>query len=689
MQKRIKAKTTIKNLEIQELLMKRYRLSENILIKCSMKRFLYNLFVLTQRIQLSQLAMDEIYEYLLNKHVIRKLLRNINSNKIYTRTKAITYLSLFRNETTKNALLDRLEIERKEHIKILIVNGLKRDIDEDVLKGIIKSLIFSKRYYQKRVIKILKKYINQSKYDLSRHFESPIIEIREAFIELSMQVYHPNFEAPLKNTLKEIEEHYIQGNSIILSALSKERINRLYYQTLIALSSYYNLDLSINKYLMNSDDEVVRIAANSLIADGNMETILKLMNFSSLTQRDSIYIEVIYEICENEKEYYQQIFELFLTDIHIRKKYLLAGVLSKKLDYILLTMDDKSNIKELIKAMIMSKHSVNIINFLNANKDLAIQKELLDILEPIAKENYDFYLELNDYLDPKLFKLMGHIQLMYPRQMTPEVEPETRKFKWLLTIVIIIFLFLPITFIVTNMKLIFNSNFQTIIFTYVIDLNIWFIGYYLVVNGIYLIFAILALFEYRKQENLWNIKSEDFLYENGILPPVSIMVPAYNEELSIVESLRSLLSLKYPTYEVIVVNDGSKDSTLETIIKAFKLKRVDYRVNQIVQTRLVKAVYKNKFYKKLTLIDKNNGGKADSLNACINFSKYDYVCGIDADSLIESDGILKMMASALDSDKIPLALGGSIVPVNGATVDHGLVEKYELPKTPLTRFQTI
>jgi cellulose synthase/poly-beta-1,6-N-acetylglucosamine synthase-like glycosyltransferase len=188
---------------------------------------------------------------------------------------------------------------------------------------------------------------------------------------------------------------------------------------------------------------------------------------------------------------------------------------------------------------------------------------------------------------------------------------------------------------------------------------------------------------------LWDIKSRDFTYETGIISPISIIVPAYNEELNIVENIRSLLSLEYPLFEVIVVNDGSKDRSLENIIDAFDLRRVDYRADQKIQTRTVKAIYKNKFYSKLTLIDKDNGGKADALNVGINFSQHDYVCGIDADSLIESDGLLRMMATILDHDEITLALGGSIVPSNGSIVDHGMVEKFGLPKSSIARFQAI
>nr|HPJ23435.1 glycosyltransferase [Bacillota bacterium] len=125
------------------------------------------------------------------------------------------------------------------------------------------------------------------------------------------------------------------------------------------------------------------------------------------------------------------------------------------------------------------------------------------------------------------------------------------------------------------------------------------------------------------------------------------------------------------------------------VIEAFDLKRSDYNTDEVIQTNQVRAIYKNKFYEKLLLVDKDNGGKADALNVGINFSRYEYVCGIDADSIIESDGLLKMMSSVLDHDEITLALGGSIVPVNGSVVDHGFVEKYGLPKSFLTRAQTI
>ncbi len=688
-QKKTKEIKIKKNLQIQKMVMERFGLGKKIKINCSLKLFIHNFFLLSQKVQLTKIALDEAFEYFNKRKYIKKLINKLDSKNAYKRARSITYLSIFNNDLVVSALIERLKIERKEHIKIQIVNSLKNNLDIPTLKAIIASLIESRRYYQIRVIKILKKYIDQTNFDLSVYFSSPLIEIKESFIELAMQIYHPSFEEHLISTLKEIEDHYIYGNSVLLKNVRKERIDRLYYQTLTALSTYYDYDLSSNKYLANLDHEVAKIAANSLTNSNEFKTIELLLNYSSQTSKDIIYAEAIDKICSTNKEFYDNLYDLFKTNIDMRKKILIASVLSKRIDYLLLKIKDSEELEKLISIMIRSKYSVNIINWLNENKNLDMEKRIINIIVPIAKNNYEFYLELNDYLSPSIFKKMGFIQTKFPETNKPDIEPEIFKRRWLITILIISILSLPLIFFISNLNTIISSSFYDIFTLYVITINKWFIFYYLLANLIYIIMTVLAWFEYKRQERLWNIKSEDFLYEDGIISGISILVPAYNEELTIEESLKSLLNLKYPDYEVIVVNDGSKDETLKTIIEAFDLKRVDYYINKLIQTRPIKAVYKNKFYPKLTLIDKENGGKADSLNVGINFSKNDYVCGIDADSLIEADGLLKMMASVLDHDSITLALGGSIVPINGATVNHGYVEKYELPKTPLTRFQSI
>lgn len=179
------------------------------------------------------------------------------------------------------------------------------------------------------------------------------------------------------------------------------------------------------------------------------------------------------------------------------------------------------------------------------------------------------------------------------------------------------------------------------------------------------------------------------LFKKNLLPSISVIAPAYNEEKTIIESVNSLLNLKYPDYELIIVNDGSKDNTLGVLIKYFDLTRVDYIYDCKINTKPVRGVYMNKSMPKLVVVDKENGGKADSLNAGINISKKEYFCGIDADSLLEDDALLKLASLTLDTSIETPALGGNIFPINGCTIERGMIKNIGIPRSRLARFQTI
>jgi cellulose synthase/poly-beta-1,6-N-acetylglucosamine synthase-like glycosyltransferase len=125
------------------------------------------------------------------------------------------------------------------------------------------------------------------------------------------------------------------------------------------------------------------------------------------------------------------------------------------------------------------------------------------------------------------------------------------------------------------------------------------------------------------------------------------------------------------------------------LINYFKLEKEDYIVDYKIQTKPVLGIYKNKSYPKLTVVDKVNGGKADTLNAGINLSVKEYFCGIDADSLLESDALLKISSLVIDEDKENVALGGNILPINGCSVDKGYITNIKIPSTALGKFQMI
>jgi cellulose synthase/poly-beta-1,6-N-acetylglucosamine synthase-like glycosyltransferase len=174
-----------------------------------------------------------------------------------------------------------------------------------------------------------------------------------------------------------------------------------------------------------------------------------------------------------------------------------------------------------------------------------------------------------------------------------------------------------------------------------------------------------------------------------MLPSISILAPAYNEEATIVESVHSLLSLAYPSYEVIVVNDGSRDGTLAALVREFHLEPAGEGENGALASMPVRTIWRSPDIPNLTVIDKANGGKADALNAGLNRAWGEYVCSIDADSLLDPQALLRALFQVLARDREVIAIGGNIFPVNGCSVEHGQLQEIALPEAPLARFQTI
>lgn len=170
--------------------------------------------------------------------------------------------------------------------------------------------------------------------------------------------------------------------------------------------------------------------------------------------------------------------------------------------------------------------------------------------------------------------------------------------------------------------------------------------------------------------------------------PVSILVPAFNEEKTIVENIRSLLALQYPLFEVIVINDGSHDETLKKVIEAFDLKEVTQPIRYRIKTRKVKGIYRNIDIPNLILVDKEHGGKADALNAGINISNYPVIVPVDADSVLDSDSLVRVMMPFIE-DKRTIAVGGIVRVANGTKVVEGKVINVNLPTSYLAIFQVI
>ncbi|WP_257968112.1 glycosyltransferase family 2 protein [Peribacillus deserti] len=209
------------------------------------------------------------------------------------------------------------------------------------------------------------------------------------------------------------------------------------------------------------------------------------------------------------------------------------------------------------------------------------------------------------------------------------------------------------------------------------------------VISFYTIILLISMIQLRKEYNLdTDLAYEEYLHEN-FTKPVSIIVPAYNEEAGIIPSVRSLLTINYPEFEVIVVNDGSKDHTLNKMISEYEMKEIKKALRVQVETSPIRAIYQSELLPHLYLIDKENGGKADALNAGLNFSSFPYFCSLDGDSILERDAFTKVMKPIIDSNEEVIASGGSIRIANGCDIQSGRILKVGLANSPLVIMQTI
>ena len=221
----------------------------------------------------------------------------------------------------------------------------------------------------------------------------------------------------------------------------------------------------------------------------------------------------------------------------------------------------------------------------------------------------------------------------------------------------------------------------------IVALELFFVSYFSIALLFYVAFGLVALVDLtRYRRRVW--RTDLRALRSGVgYQPISILVPARNERETIVASVRSLLMLDYPEFEVIIVNDGSTDDSLARLQEAYGLVPVPMAWPVHLRTRPIAQAYRSAEHRNLIVLDKVQGGKSDALNAGINVSQYPLFCSLDADSLLESDALLRI-ARALAEDERIVAAGGIIRVLNGATVKGGKVDAAHAPRSLLLLAQS-
>jgi cellulose synthase/poly-beta-1,6-N-acetylglucosamine synthase-like glycosyltransferase len=227
----------------------------------------------------------------------------------------------------------------------------------------------------------------------------------------------------------------------------------------------------------------------------------------------------------------------------------------------------------------------------------------------------------------------------------------------------------------------------------VLSIQPLFLAYFILYNTYTLWLIALSARQVRRRVAGHFIEDLDFIDEADLSKPLTMIVPAYNEEVPIVDTVTGLINCDYPRFEIVVVNDGSSDSTLERLKSAFQLRRTDAPYRPAITTAPVRAMYRASIplpaqVMQLIVIDKENGGKADAMNAGINASATPYFVSLDADSILDQRALKELMRVVQEDPRV-VAVGGQVAIANGCTVRNSHVVKVGLPARSLPRFQMV
>ena len=660
---------------------KKYFDNEDVKLPVSKTFFLKALIDVDEQVQLEENVRDLIIADLLDHQFLKKQIRRLKSNKRHHRLLAVFYLGRLKQVHITETLFERFKIEKDETIKLSMIPHFSILKKEEVFEVLMNDLIYKNDIYHERMCTLISNHLRaiydvlpRYKKDFRYHIVLALSRMGKFFADDFLLTYmQEQLEWIIKSHPYQSDRNQ-KIKDILLNNLLKHVPSLFYDET----------------FLNHQDISVKKAAISALAFKPQLSCVSRLINDLDDSDLDQQRIKTLSKIMLSEKTYLEHVLRIYhdLNEIQKRK---IAYVLAERIDYIILRLINKNqSLLSIIIKQIMSENIIEpLIDFLNLNQDLEIENILVQMIKPILIQHMELSKSFRTYLNPRVLAAFGMQKLEFeviPKEKAPK---EKDKIRWIIRWLLLIHLLIPMIFIARYNIKIFNMTLNEIIESFLIDANVYLIFYFGLINMVYIILFLFALSGSKRQTDLAKTKPFTVLFTDQLLPGISIIAPAYNEELSIIDSVTSLLNLKYPDYEVIVVNDGSKDQTLVKLIDHFELERKHPSFLKSINTKDIRGVYQAKDIPNLVVVDKQNGGKADALNVGINISKKPYVCGIDADSILEGDALLKIASVMLDDTKETIAVGGNIYPANGFTFDKGQVEKRSIPKEMLCRFQTI
>jgi cellulose synthase/poly-beta-1,6-N-acetylglucosamine synthase-like glycosyltransferase len=668
----------------------------------------------------------------LERHYLRKL----RSRKNQRRIDGAVHLALIASDSAREALEEALSLERDFPVKLYIANALADIKDPRSLPHLVDSLINGHRWYRDKVNMLICSFDEAFYEFIPTIAQRPDHEIKELIVDFSEEYISDYLLDYLLNMLDGMEERIAELEKEIAPVRRKkaclncqfgkrsvgtgERVcpyhgvvgvgyycrkylaypasfmmvdnyKRLAYRAGEVLRANYYKELDQDKYLHHSDTIIRRIAISALAKQNTVGHLDKLTSALKDPDVADAAIKASVEFLQLNPHYFRRFFNHYCDSCRVETQIPFLEVMSYRIEYLIMRLatDMSDQAYTVIKDILISGKVSQFIWFMNENTDPEVESILIRLVREVSLSNPEVEHELNQYLDPELVEKAGIGTGAAAKEgARHHLKDESFRFLMYLLVGFLVAVF-PVLFLIRHGADLFVYDWQYNLRTYVVDFNYYLVYYSLMINAVYVTLLLAAMRGAKKQIALWNFKSKLMLFKKKMLPTVSIIAPAYNEEKTIIESVNSLLNLEYPDYELIVVNDGSSDKTLEVLVRNFALDRRDIVYETRLRTKLIRGVYSNPSIPKLLVLDKENGGKADALNAGINAADGEYFCGIDADSMLEKEALLRLASLTVDAGIEVPAIGGNVLPVNGCTVDKGSISDVRVPRKRIARFQMV
>ena len=606
-------------------------------------------------------------------HLDVVLMRQLLSRSRYRRCRAASRLAHVDSERVRRALIYALEREPHESVRTYIAFALTRSLNPVVLPVIIDTLSGATLRYQKRVHGLIERFGAElvPYFEVMENRTEP--EIRRLFIRVAATQRSARMRGYLERVVKEAEPE-------------------LSHEAFRVLVGAYSQVMDLEPYLAHHDNLIRNLAVEALgdnPSEQNMERVLPFLTDPSV-QKSAI---VALSTMTNRMP---RLYPILMNGVGIHSNPdIQAGlleVLANRVEYLLerlIAHDESQTSVSATLARLLEAGYVNaIIGFLNRNEDTQAETRICGTIGEQVRNSSFLTREFARYAKGSVQEAL-HLQESVEPPSPPKRNYDTEHQWALLTIFLMVVMLPPLCTLLFSAVQAPGRSLSGSLRLFVTGFTWFFSGYTFILQLWYLVLLAVSGAEVVRQQAYQDLKPLSMLFQPGMLPSISIVAPAFREEATIVESVNSLLNLRYPEYEVIVVNDGSTDRTLDVLVDHFELERIDVFIHGYLNTRPVRGVYRNPRIPELTVIDKVNGGKADSLNAGINAARADYFAAIDSDSLLERDALLRLAGAFLDSDRPVVAAGGSILPVNGCRVTAGSIDEFKLPRSPLASLQTM